>query len=339
MDGSGGDSAGLSALRGWAEKPTAGALAVTLLLAAILFPYWWLAVQWAGSVLTDPETRFAFTTTTFLLVLVIADSAFLVRYYQLLRNRELEQKTCDLRRSEDALRTANEKLNLLSNITRHDILNQITALKGYIELMQEEKDPGAVSRYIEKQELIAGAIENQINFTRDYQEMGAQTPAWQNVAACVEKAKATLPVGDIRITVDREDLEIFADPIFERVFYNLIDNALRYGGPGLTTIRISSAETEDGLILSVEDDGVGVRDQDKERIFARGFGKNTGFGLFLCREILSLTGIRIQETGEPGKGACFEMLVPKGNARFDAGTVRPAGSVPGRAATRSSPDV
>ena len=61
-----------------------------------------------------------------------------------------------------------------------------------------------------------------------------------------------------------------------------------------------------------EDDGVGVAADEKEKIFDRGFGKNTGLGLFLAREILSITGITICETGQPGKGARFEMTVPKG---------------------------
>ena len=48
----------------------------------------------------------------------------------------------------------------------------------------------------------------------------------------------------------------------------------------------------------------------------RGFGEHTGLGLFLSREILSITGITIAETSEPGKGARFEMIVPKGAYRF-----------------------
>ncbi|MEN6342656.1 MAG: HAMP domain-containing sensor histidine kinase, partial [Methanospirillum sp.] len=100
--------------------------------------------------------------------------------------------------------------------------------------------------------------------------------------------------------------------LFDKVFYNLIDNALRYGGPGLTMIRVSSKESAAGLITVCEDDGVGISEEDKQHLFVRGFGKNTGFGLFLSREILGITGISIRENGEPGKGARFEMTVPKG---------------------------
>jgi Osmosensitive K+ channel histidine kinase len=126
-------------------------------------------------------------------------------------------------------------------------------------------------------------------------------------------AVKSLPMGEIRVTVNFPDLEIFADRLVEKVFFNLIDNALRYGGPKMTAIRFSSRETDNGLVLVCEDDGAGIRVEDKARLFQKGFGKNTGLGLFLSREILAITGIAISETG---KGARFEMVVPKGAYRF-----------------------
>jgi signal transduction histidine kinase len=55
---------------------------------------------------------------------------------------------------------------------------------------------------------------------------------------------------------------------------------------------------------------------EKEKIFERGFGKNTGFGLAISRDILDITGITIRETGEPGRGARFEITVPQGMWRI-----------------------
>ena len=104
--------------------------------------------------------------------------------------------------------------------------------------------------------------------------------------------------------------------LLEKVFYNLFDNALRYGGPKMTTIRFSYQESGQGILISVEDDGVGITTEDKKRLFERGFGHHTGLGLFLSREILSITGITITENGEPGRGARFEIVVPKRGFRF-----------------------
>jgi len=105
--------------------------------------------------------------------------------------------------------------------------------------------------------------------------------------------------------------------MLEKVFSNLLDNSLRHGGH-VTGIGVSAHESDQGLVVVWEDNGVGIRAGEKERIFERGFGKHTGFGLFLVREILSLTGITIKETGKPGTGARFELLVPKGAYRFSA---------------------
>jgi len=223
----------------------------------------------------------------------------------------------DRRRAEGALFEANKKLNLLSSITRHDIKNQLAALKGFIELSEiSVNKPDKLAKFFAKEKKIADTIERQITFTRDYETMGVKAPLWQNVQDLITLTASSLPAREVRIEMDRPDLEIFADPLLEKVFYNLIDNALRYGGDRMTAIRISSHESGQGLVLIFADDGVGISYADKGRLFTKGFGKNTGLGLFLSREILLITGITIQETGEPGKGARFEITVPKGAYRF-----------------------
>ena len=130
----------------------------------------------------------------------------------------------------------------------------------------------------------------------------------------------TPPLRGTIVETDSPTLEVYADPLLVRVFYNLIDNALRYGGEQMTTIRISSQESSRGLVIVCEDDGVGITVEDKKRLFTRGFGKSTGLGLFLLREILSITGITITENGVPGKGARFEITVPKGMWRVNPDT-------------------
>jgi PAS domain S-box-containing protein len=223
--------------------------------------------------------------------------------------------------AEDALARANKKLTILSSITRHDIKNQLIALSGYLELSKEilETVPAA-SEYLKTEMKIARTIGHQIDFTKIYEDMGTTAPVWQNVSASIRRATASLPMRNVTVDVDRTDLEIFADSLFEKVFYNLIENALRYGGPAMTTIRITSQETGAGLVIACEDDGAGIREDDKKRLFEQGYGKNTGLGLFLSREILSITGITITETSEPGKGARFEILVPKSAYRVVPGT-------------------
>jgi len=223
----------------------------------------------------------------------------------------------EIKRANDALQMANRKLNLLSSITRHDIMNQIQALNFYIELCKEDLNrPDTIKNYIDKEEIISEAITHQINFTKDYEDIGVRSAAWQNIEEIIEKSRASLPLRNIRMELSCPGLEVFADPLLEKVFYNLIDNSLRYGGDKLTVIRIIAQRENEKNCIVYEDDGIGISNEDKKHLFSKGFGHHTGLGLFLSREILSITGITINETGEPGKGARFEITVPKKGCRF-----------------------
>jgi signal transduction histidine kinase len=221
------------------------------------------------------------------------------------------------KQTEDALRQANKKLNLMSSITRHDILNQLLVLRGFLELSRDYvRDPENMITCIEKEEQAARQIQHQITFTRDYQDMSVQAPVWQPVREIIAKAVQELPMGSVQVEVTCSDLELFADRLLEKVFYNLIENALRHGGMKMTTIRISSQASDKGMTLVVDDDGIGISREDKNHLFERGYGKHSGFGLFLSREILSITGIAITETGTPGTGARFEITVPHDGYRL-----------------------
>jgi signal transduction histidine kinase len=285
----------------------AAALLVTALLWTVIVV---VAIITPGDhSLSNPDP----VNSIFFIVTILMDIVATVFFLLL----NMARSQTELRRSEDALSRANKKLTILSSITRHDIKNQLIALSGYLELSKEKRDNlPAMSEYLEKEMSIFNTIRSQIDFTKAYEDMGTTAPVWQNISQSVQRAVAALPLRDVRVDVDRSDLAIFADPLFEKVFYNLIDNALKYGGDTLTKIHISCHETETGLVLICEDNGVGITREDKKHLFERGYGKHTGLGLFLTREILSITGITITENGEPGNGARFEMNVPKGTYRF-----------------------
>ena len=213
------------------------------------------------------------------------------------------------------LREAHRKLNLLSGITRHDILNQLTLLYGLLELSGPTVAGTPLEEYVEKEKKAARAIRRMISFTKDYEELGQQRPGWHWPEAIIRQLEKNAIHPGIAIVSHLGDLELFADPLLERVFNNLLDNSLRHG-EHVKTITVAAGPAGTGLVIRWEDDGVGVPEAEKELIFERGVGKNTGLGLFLSREILGLTGITIRETGTSGKGARFELMVPEGAFRY-----------------------
>jgi len=250
-----------------------------------------------------------------LIVGLTKDQSDVYRDQLVTRNRELVEANNQLETSKSAFETANKKLNLLSGITRHDIRNQLLALLGFLGLSRMKTTDPELIGYIEKEEAAALTIQRQIDFTKSYEEIGVRAPQWQDIRALALAMKARAARDSITVSVTTGEIEIYADPLLEKVFENLVDNSIRHG-ERVRNIAFSTLPYGlDYLAIVYEDDGIGIHEEDKERIFEKGFGKNTGLGLFLSREILSITGISIKESGEYGRGARFEIQIPKGRYR------------------------
>jgi len=225
------------------------------------------------------------------------------------------------RQAEEALRQAQKKLSLLSSITRHDISNQLLVLNGFIGLLHKKIPDPSYEEYFSRITKAGNQILGMIKFTREYEKIGVHTPVWQVLATVVDDAGKGILPGQVTLKTDiHAGTEVFADPLIVKAFFNLLDNSVRHG-QRVTEIRVSTHTSGGDLVVVWEDNGVGIAMEEKEQIFERGFGKNTGLGMFLVREILSLTGITITETGEPGTGARFEIVVPDGTWR-EAGNGR-----------------
>lgn len=200
---------------------------------------------------------------------------------------------------------------IIHSIVFHDAKNRLTALHGYAGLLRESIPDSAFLGYIDRLEEIASEIERDLGVASILSHLGLVGPHWQNLREVVGRSAAKETAGTVTFGEIPGSLWCLADPLFPRVFTNLFENARRHG-ERVTAIRITARETETGLVISIEDDGIGIPAEQKERIFELGFGRHTGYGLCLAREILSIAGFSISETGEPGKGARFEIRVPRG---------------------------
>lgn len=215
-------------------------------------------------------------------------------------------------KADEALRQANRKLGLLSQVTRHDIRNQLLSLNGFVRLLRKRNQDPVSEDFFVRIQNASSRIANLIQFTKEYESVGVISPNWQELHSLVENA--TRDILNDSIVLENhlpEGQEIYADPLVSKVFFNLADNAVRHGEK-ITLIRFRSEAKGGDLVIICEDDGCGVPAEDKDLIFDLGFGKNTGYGLALSKDILDMTGITIRENGEPGKGARFEIRVPSG---------------------------
>lgn len=221
--------------------------------------------------------------------------------------------------AEKALSDARRKITVLNTITFRDIQNALFSLRGFFELEAQQIHNPEHQRYLDKEIAIARTISDSLTFARHYQNLGLKKPSWQDVRQSFLLAVSHLDAGKLSRNLGIDHLQIYADPLLERVFFVLCENVLVHA-PSATEITLSAHETGRDLVIVFEDNGPGIPLEEKEAIFSRREQGKKGMGLFLSREILSITGITIQETGEPGNGARFEITIPKIGYRFVGST-------------------
>ncbi|MFA4824848.1 MAG: HAMP domain-containing sensor histidine kinase [Methanoregula sp.] len=226
-----------------------------------------------------------------------------------------EQTDADLKK---ALEFALKKLQIVGSVTRHDVLNQLTAVVGYNELLSMMVEDPKQRSFLEKEKHAIDKIRRQFKFAKEYQNIGVEPARLQLLKNVIHRAIEDADLKGIRVTDLTGGASVYADPLFEKVFSNLFENTLRHGGAA-TEIRLFVSRKDTEVVLVVEDNGTGIPVEEKTKVFERGYGKGTGWGLFLAREILAFTGMTITETGEPGKGSRFEIRIPQDNFRLEGG--------------------
>lgn len=220
-----------------------------------------------------------------------------------------------LRQAQNALSAALRKIAILSEVTRHDILNCVTVIGLTSRMLQEdtENQPN-IHHHLGTIADMGEQITRFIKFTREYEGLGLYEPSWIDLVPLFSKSSFKSMLGEKNLRLPSPGVFMYVDQMVEKVFYNLIENSLRHGGD-IHTISVSYRYADKDLLIIYEDDGEGILPEEKETIFNRGVGKNTGMGLFLCREILAITELSIIENGSAGSGARFEIRITPGHYR------------------------
>jgi len=206
----------------------------------------------------------------------------------------------------------NEKLHVVESLTRHDIRNKLSALNGRIFLLKKHlKGNTDAQSQLKEMESVSHQILKILEFEKYYVQVGSEERT--NIAVDRYVTEASMLFSDLKgakLTNDCNGLTVFADSMLRQLFYNMMDNTLKYGEK-TTTIRVHYKEEKDHMRLIYEDDGVGIPDEEKSKLFQEGQGKGTGFGLYLIKRICEGYGWTIQETGKHGEGVQFTMTIPK----------------------------
>jgi PAS domain S-box-containing protein len=214
----------------------------------------------------------------------------------------------------EELRAANQRISLLTHITRHDLINSMTVAEGNIRLAQESLDSPNLADRLERVARSLREMRGLIMFTKEYQDEGRGEISWHDVSKMIRHEGQVLEAAGISLAV-QDGLELKVDPMFRKVVRNLLENVARHARMA-TWCRVTFSEAAGALELVVEDNGQGIPEKYRARLFQRGQGSNTGLGLYLTREILGIDGMTIEETSRPGQGARFVVRVPAGRYRI-----------------------
>jgi len=217
--------------------------------------------------------------------------------------------------AEAAIKNARAKLELLATMTQDDILSRLSTLIRTIEVAHQESGGARTRKCLDETATLAKAVRIQVQFLKNCQALAMNVPCWQGLTGVIRTLLPEIGSGHVVISDKTGNLEVFADPLVGKAFFDLLDNALRFGK---TTTKITIRHSREGpdLQILIEDDGQGVPNEKKAKIFEQGYRREAGCGLFLAREILGITGMIITEEGIYGAGARFVIRVPAGQFRF-----------------------
>ncbi|OQB09374.1 MAG: Sensor histidine kinase MtrB [Parcubacteria group bacterium ADurb.Bin216] len=211
-----------------------------------------------------------------------------------------------------------KKIDMAFDITDHDIKNCLTVIELATDCIQDDYETLEKSHVRDSLRNImssVGVIKESLKSFCEYKQLENDAFDWHSVEDIVKRVSKQFGSRlEVRSMV-KTGLSINTSRFIDKVFYNLFDNAIRHGNA--KKISCYSSFEEGNLILTIIDDGVGVKEGFEELIFRRGYGNNTGYGLFFCAEVLSMTGISIKESGTEGEGARFELVVPQGTYKID----------------------
>ena len=229
-------------------------------------------------------------------------------------------------------RLENMRRDFVANVS-HEIKTPLTAIKGFVETLQQgkvekkqekERFLGIIQKHVDRLDAI---IEDLLALSRIEQEDDKKEIQFQSVKiadvfqAAIQLCQPKAEKQNIHINLDCEkDTTALLDPaLIEQAVVNLLDNAIKFSEPG-STIHVKSHHQGNEMILSVQDQGIGIAQKHLPRLFERFYRVDkarsrsmggTGLGLAIVKHIAQAHGGHLTVDSKLGEGSHFSIHIPQ----------------------------
>ena len=223
------------------------------------------------------------------------------------------------------------------SLASHQLRTPLTAIRLYSKLIEDELPSDVSGNAKEHLEKIAQSTDKMLELVKDFLniaklELGKFDLHLEEVNLSnfidkhIEDMETVLDEAGAKIIFKKPDRKLIASidkQLLTQVLHNLTSNAIRYGQKNDPRITISLSDSEDGFLISVADNGIGIPYSSRNQIFQRLYrapnavesrAEGTGLGLYLVRKIIETLNGRIWFESEENKGTTFYIKLPKSNS-------------------------
>lgn len=240
--------------------------------------------------------------------------------------KRIEKQLQEQAQTNESLKRVNADLDAFVYTASHDLRAPISNIEGLVKLLEQRVDTSLpqVAPILSMIKVSIDRFQDTIKDLTDValiQKNQDTEEAIINIKDIVEEVKfligGMIVSSEARITVETDSCQQirFSRTNFKSIVYNLLTNAIKYHSPDRSPIiRIRTEKADNDILLSVEDNGLGIPDDKREKVFTmfkrlHKHVEGTGIGLFIVKRIIDNTGGRIDVESIPGQGTTFKILL------------------------------
>ncbi|OUJ18288.1 Signal transduction histidine kinase containing PAS domain [Methanonatronarchaeum thermophilum] len=230
------------------------------------------------------------------------------------KQNKVEYVVCTANDITDKKRTR-QREKFLHSLLRHDVRNKSQIIYGYIDILKNQKHPKKTQKYINKTHK---AIQEQIEIidkVRALQKIDQHQKTEINITKTIQKTinqnkdLAEQKNIQIKTKTPKKQIKALGGPLITELLNNIIENAIKHSNA--TQIKIKTQNQNNQTKITIEDNGKGIPDKQKQKIFKKGYTTNgTGLGLYIAKTIANEYQGNIKLTDSKLGGAKFQITLP-----------------------------